>query len=277
MCPDPPQIRMSAPDGYVLRNGELQGPPSSPSPASRPSFAHRASTTPSPPPRPLSPPTATPCQRCSRSGTRAPTPSASPPAPPPSPSRTRCFSPACPLRRPVEQPLTPTEEDICARFVVEKEKIRALHPCARKARRVSAEVWLEWFESRIRPGEEDELRRLGFLAYWLAFFVTTRLRPKGSELPERVFALATQISLGQRVALGPVVVVNLYAEMDRIVTTGLEEGASGRVYVWAPLWLLQVWMWERYHRLQPPELKAPESPLSNVRALYWSRRKRKTT
>ncbi|KAE8801278.1 hypothetical protein D1007_23175 [Hordeum vulgare] len=182
-----------------------------------------------------------------------------------------------PSGAPLSRPLTPTEEDICARLVVEKEKIRALHPCARKARRVSAEVWLEWFESRIRPGEDDELRRLGFLAYWLAFFVTPRLRPKGGELPERVFALAARLSLGERVALGPAVVANLYAEMDRIVTTGLEEGASGRVDVWAPLWLLQVWLWERYHRLQPPELKAPEFPLSNVRALYWSRRKRKTT
>ncbi|VAH68354.1 unnamed protein product [Triticum turgidum subsp. durum] len=65
--------------------------------------------------------------------------------------------------------------------------------------------------------------------------------------------------------------------MDRIVTTGVEEGASGRVDVWAPLWLLQVWLWERYDRLQPPELKAPEFPLSNARALYWSRRRRKTT
>ncbi|XBI31522.1 hypothetical protein VPH35_055078 [Triticum aestivum] len=182
-----------------------------------------------------------------------------------------------PSGAPLDRPLTPTEQDIRARLVVEKEKIQALHPCARKARRVSAEVWLEWFESRIRPGEDDELRRLGFLAYWLAFFVAPRLRSKGAELPERVFALAARISLGERIALGPAVVANLYAEMDRIVTTGVEEGASGRVDVWAPLWLLQVWLWERYDRLQPPELKAPEFPLSNVRALYWSRRRRKTT
>ncbi|XP_044949582.1 uncharacterized protein LOC123399220 [Hordeum vulgare subsp. vulgare] len=111
----------------------------------------------------------------------------------------------------LSRPLTPTEEDICARLVVEKEKIRALYPYARKARRVSAEVWLEWFESRIRPGEDDELRWLDFLAYWLAFFVTPSLRPKGGELPERVFALATRISLGELVALGPTVVANLYA------------------------------------------------------------------
>ncbi|XP_037416879.1 uncharacterized protein LOC119279930 [Triticum dicoccoides] len=182
-----------------------------------------------------------------------------------------------PSGAPLDRPLTPTEQDIRARLVVEKEKIQVLHPCARKARRVSAEVWLEWFESRIRPGEDDELRRLGFLAYWLAFFVAPRLRSKGAELPERVFALAARISLGERIALGPAVVANLYAEMDRIVTTGVQEGASGRVDVWAPLWLLQVWLWERYDRLQPPELKAPEFPLSNVRALYWSRRRRKTT
>ncbi|XP_047057720.1 uncharacterized protein LOC124664184 [Lolium rigidum] len=182
-----------------------------------------------------------------------------------------------PSGAPLDRPLTPTEEDVRVRLLVEKEKIKELHPCARKARRVSAEHWLEWFDTRIRPGEDDELRRLGFLAYWLAFFVTPRLNPKGSELPDCVFALAARLSLGERIALGPAVVANLYTEMDRIATSGVAEGASGRVDVWAPLWLLQVWMWERYDCLRPPELRAPEFPVSSVRALYWTRRRRKTT
>ncbi|CAM0956088.1 unnamed protein product [Alopecurus aequalis] len=182
-----------------------------------------------------------------------------------------------PSGAPLDRPLTPTEDDIRVRLVVEKEKIKELHPCARKARRVSAELWLEWFDTRIRPGEDDELRRLGFLAYWLAFFVSPRLSPKGSELPDCVFALAARLSLGERIALGPAVVANLYAEMDRIATSGVAEGASGRVDVWAPLWLLQVWMWERYDCLRPPELRAPEFPISSVRLLYWTRRRRKTT
>uniref|UniRef100_A0ACD5Y529 Uncharacterized protein n=1 Tax=Avena sativa TaxID=4498 RepID=A0ACD5Y529_AVESA len=182
-----------------------------------------------------------------------------------------------PSGAPLDRLLTPTEEDIRTRLVVEKEKIKELHPCARKARRVSAELWLEWFDSRIRPGEDDELRRLGFLAYWLAFFVTPRLSSKGCELPDCVFALAARLSLGERIAVGPAVVANLYAEMDRIITSRVEEGVSGRVDVWAPLWLLQVWMWERYNCLRPPELRAPEFPVSNVRVLYWTRRRRKTT
>ncbi|KAM0884112.1 hypothetical protein ACQ4PT_031234 [Festuca glaucescens] len=152
-----------------------------------------------------------------------------------------------PSGAPLDRLLTPTEEDIRIRLLVEKEKIKELHPCARKARRVSAEHWLEW------------------------------LNPKGSELPDCVFALATRLSLGERIALGPAVVSNLYAEMDRIATSGVAEGASGRVDVWAPLWLLQVWMWERYDCLRPPELRAPEFPVSSVRLLYWTRRRRKTT
>ncbi|VAI27304.1 unnamed protein product [Triticum turgidum subsp. durum] len=182
-----------------------------------------------------------------------------------------------PSGAPLDRPLTPTEEDLRIRLVVEKEKIRELHPCARKARRVSAELWLEWFDSRIRPGEDDELRHLGFLAYWLAFFVTPRLRRKGWELPECLFALAARLYLGERIALGPAVVANLYAEMDMIVTSGVAAVASGRVDVWAPLWLLQAWIWERYDRLRPPELRAPEFPVSNVRVLFWARRRRKTT
>ncbi|KAL6641139.1 hypothetical protein ACP70R_019320 [Stipagrostis hirtigluma subsp. patula] len=183
-----------------------------------------------------------------------------------------------PSGAPLDRALTPEEEDLRTRLVVEKEKIRELHPCARAARRVSAEVWLEWFEGGgIRPGEDDELRWLGFLAYWLAFFVTPRLRPRGGELPERAFALAARLSLGERIALGPAVVANLYADMDRIATSTVANGVGVRVDVWAPLWLLQVWMWERYTRLRPPQPKASQFPISGVRALHWSRRKMTST
>ncbi|CAL4934647.1 unnamed protein product [Urochloa decumbens] len=178
----------------------------------------------------------------------------------------------------LDRALTPEEEDLRVRLVVEREKIRELHPCARAARRVSVEVWLEWFDGGgIRPGEDDELRRLGFLAYWLAFFVTPRLRPRGGELPELAFALAARLSLGERISLAPAMVGNLYADMDRVVTSAVADGVSGRVDVWAPLWLLQVWMWERYKRLRPLHLRAPQFPVSNVRVLHWSRRKRTST
>ncbi|XP_052134358.1 uncharacterized protein LOC127752950 [Oryza glaberrima] len=182
-----------------------------------------------------------------------------------------------PTGAPLDRPLTPEEDDLRIRLVIEKEKIRELHPCARDARRVSAELWLEWFDSSIRPGEDDELRRLGFLAYWLAFFVTPRLRPRSGELPDCTFALAARLSLGERIALGPAMVANLYADMDRIVASGVMEGVSGRVETWGPLLLLQVWIWERFDCLRPPPLKAPPFPVSNARVHLWSRRKRTTT
>ncbi|PWZ52113.1 hypothetical protein Zm00014a_016172 [Zea mays] len=183
-----------------------------------------------------------------------------------------------PAGAPLDRTLTPEEDDLRVRLVVEREKIKELHPCARAARRVSAEVWLEWFDGGgIRPGEDDELRWLGFLAYWLAFFVTPRLRSRGGELPERVFAHAARLSLGERIALGQGMVANLYAEMDKIVTCTVADGVCGRLDLCVPVWMLQVWMWERYKRLCPPELKAPQFPVSNVRVLYWSRRKKKST
>ncbi|CAD6202469.1 unnamed protein product [Miscanthus lutarioriparius] len=183
-----------------------------------------------------------------------------------------------PAGAPLDRTLTPEEDDLRVRLVVEREKIKELHPCARAARRVSAEVWLEWFDGGgIRPGEDDELRRLGFLAYWLAFFVTPRLRSRGGELPVRVFALAARLSLGERIALGQSMVANLYAEMDKIVASAVDSGVCGRLDVYVPLWMLQVWMWERYKRLCPPELKAPQFPISNVRVLHWSRRKKTST
>ncbi|KAK3136494.1 hypothetical protein QOZ80_5BG0436550 [Eleusine coracana subsp. coracana] len=182
-----------------------------------------------------------------------------------------------PSGAPLDRALTPEEEDLRIRLVIEKEKIRELHPCARAARRVSAEVWLEWFEGGIRPGEDDELRRLGFFAYWLAFLVTPRLRHRAGELPDRVFALAARLSLGERIALGPAMVANLYADMDKIVASVAAEGSTSRVDVWAPFSLLQVWMWERYKQLRPPPLKAPPFPISSVRALHWSRRKLTST
>ncbi|XP_034603018.1 uncharacterized protein [Setaria viridis] len=182
-----------------------------------------------------------------------------------------------PAGAPLDRALTPEEDALRARLVVEREKIRVLHPCASAARRVSLEVWLEWFNGGgIRPGEDDDLRRLGFLAYWLAFFVTPRMRPRGAELPEVALALAARLSLGERISLGPAMVANLYADMDKVVVSAATNGVSGRVDVWAPLWLLQVWLWERYVRLRPPQLKAPQFPVSNVRVLYWTRRKRTT-
>ncbi|GJM87548.1 hypothetical protein PR202_ga03513 [Eleusine coracana subsp. coracana] len=142
-----------------------------------------------------------------------------------------------PSGAPLDRALTPEEEDLRIRLVVEKEKIRELHPCARAARRVSC----------------------------------------GSELPDRVFALAARLSLGERIALGPAMVANLYADMDKIVASVAAEGSSSRVDVWAPFSLLQVWMWERCKQLCPPPLKAPPFPISSVRALHWSRRKRTST
>lgn len=143
---------------------------------------------------------------------------------------------------------------------------------------MSAEVWLEWFDGGgIRPGEDDELRRLGFLAYWLAFFVTPRLRSRAVELPERVFALAARLSLGERIALGQSMVANLYAELDKIVASAVANEVCGRLDVYVPLWMLQVWMWERYKRLCPPDVKALQFPVSNVRVLHWSRRKKTST
>ena len=103
------------------------------------------------------------------------------------------------------------------------------------------------------------------------------MRPRGGELPELAFALAARLSLGERISLGPTMVSNLYADVDKVVTFAAADGVSGRVDVWAPLWLLQVWMWERYKRLSPLQLKAPQFPVSNVRVLHWSKRKRTTT
>ncbi|KAG8095373.1 hypothetical protein GUJ93_ZPchr0012g21813 [Zizania palustris] len=65
--------------------------------------------------------------------------------------------------------------------------------------------------------------------------------------------------------------------MDRIVTSGVEEGVSGHVDTWGPLLLLQVWMWERFECLRPPSLMVPPFPVSNARVLLWSRRKRITS
>ncbi|KAI4965150.1 hypothetical protein ZWY2020_057382 [Hordeum vulgare] len=140
---------MPAPGGYDLRNGELQGPTSLTVPgvapvlraagvhnvvaastaAVAPVSAPRASTTSSPPPRPPSPLTATPCPSCSlwHPGSHA---FRLPAAPPPSHSEDALLLVGLPSGT-AAPALTPTEEDIYARLIVAKEKIRALHPCSR--------------------------------------------------------------------------------------------------------------------------------------------------
>uniref|UniRef100_A0A0A9D0T9 Aminotransferase-like plant mobile domain-containing protein n=1 Tax=Arundo donax TaxID=35708 RepID=A0A0A9D0T9_ARUDO len=77
---------------------------------------------------------------------------------------------------------------------------------------------------------------------------------------QAVFPIAVRLARGQRVALGPAVLASLYRDLRDIkaflvaaaatTTTGNADMLS-TLSLYAPLYILQLWMWERFPALRP--------------------------
>lgn len=153
-----------------------------------------------------------------------------------------------------DRELTDEENDRMIRLYVEKEKIRELHPKAKSLRRVTLDIWLQWF---LELHGEDDLKYLGFLTYWLSKNVLPPY-PYG-EVPKMVFGLAARLSCGDRIALASLVTANIYHDLSNIsnfVLNSSRKRRSNKVDVWAQFGLLQVWVWARFESLCPLPLGA---------------------
>ncbi|WOK92472.1 hypothetical protein Cni_G01163 [Canna indica] len=149
----------------------------------------------------------------------------------------------------LDRELTDEEEDLRIRLYVEKEKIWELHPNAKAARRVTLDIWLQWF---LELQGEEELKNLGFLAYWLAKNVVPAF-PFG-EVPEVIFRLAARLYCGDRIALAPLVTANIYRDLSSIsnfVLSKSQKRRGNKLTVWAQFGLLQAWVWARFESLCP--------------------------
>ncbi|CAL9174733.1 unnamed protein product [Musa hybrid cultivar] len=171
----------------------------------------------------------------------------------------------------LDRVLTDEEEDLSLRLFVEKEKIRELHPKAKATRKVTLDIWLQWF---LELQGEEELKHIGFLAYWLAKNVVPSY-PAG-EVPKVVFGLAARLSCGDQIALAPLVTANMYHDLSKISTSvlrKLEKRRGGsKIETWAQFGLLQAWVWERFERLRlSPQGAGPSVSESHI-SRWGSRR-----
>ncbi|VAH46729.1 unnamed protein product [Triticum turgidum subsp. durum] len=95
------------------------------------------------------------------------------------------------------------------------------------------------------------IEHAAFLALWLTRFVLPG-HPE-STMRQSLFPLAVRMARGDHVAIGPAVLASLYRDLREMKTYLVAAGATGGnaellspLSVHAPLYILQLWMWERF-------------------------------
>ncbi|CAM0905167.1 unnamed protein product [Alopecurus aequalis] len=109
-----------------------------------------------------------------------------------------------------------------------------------------------WLKHFLTDTDMDAvIEHAAFLALWLTRFVLPG-HPE-STMRQSLFPLAVRMARGDRVALGPAVLASLYQDLREMKTYLVAAGAFGGngellspLSVHAPLYILQLWMWERF-------------------------------
>ncbi|XP_015954683.1 uncharacterized protein LOC107479053 [Arachis duranensis] len=127
-----------------------------------------------------------------------------------------------------------------------------------KQNKASMSAWMGVF---MDSGKEIEHE--AFLAAWLSTFVF----PNGDLIAKSVFRIAIQLARGVSIALAPAVLASIYRDLDLLkkAIVGVKENkvvekdVKLQVTLRSPFHLVQVWVWERFKNLQPPQPKVIKS------------------
>ncbi|XBI91782.1 hypothetical protein VPH35_029029 [Triticum aestivum] len=109
-----------------------------------------------------------------------------------------------------------------------------------------------WMKHFLTDTDMDAvIEHAAFLALWLTRFVLPG-HPE-STMRQSLFPLAVRMARGDHVAIGPAVLASLYRDLREMKTYLVAAGATGGnaellspLSVHAPLYILQLWMWERF-------------------------------
>ncbi|GJM94167.1 hypothetical protein PR202_ga10786 [Eleusine coracana subsp. coracana] len=114
-----------------------------------------------------------------------------------------------------------------------------------------------WVKHFLTDDGDQEHEHAAFLALWLTRFVLPG-HPE-STMRQCLFPIAVRLAGGERIALGPAVLASLYRDLRDIkaflLTTAAAAGSNADMLsslsLYAPLYILQLWMWEHFPVLRP--------------------------
>ncbi|XP_010440216.1 PREDICTED: uncharacterized protein LOC104723535 [Camelina sativa] len=124
----------------------------------------------------------------------------------------------------------------------------------REEESMSQDSWISSFV-------DDEMEHEAFLVLWLSKFVFPD--KLGRSVVSDVFPIAVRLARGERVALAPAVLANLYHDLSQICALA----STKNVYPNSLFKLVQVWVWERFKIIRP---EAKVIPWGKPRIARWS-------
>lgn len=136
-------------------------------------------------------------------------------------------------------PVENTESKTVLAKLYEK-KVEFSRSTLRKADQVS---WLKKFKD-----SGSEIEHEAFLAFWLSRFV---FPSSYSTVARNVFPIAVHLARGIRLALAPAVLATIYRDLSLLKAKLTDQNDDPSITIWAPLQLLQIWIWERFPKLRP--------------------------
>ncbi|XP_024629172.2 uncharacterized protein [Medicago truncatula] len=121
-----------------------------------------------------------------------------------------------------------------------------------KTRAPRASLWMEFFMSKASKIEHE-----AFISAWLSIFVFPH---KSLLIKSSLFPIAVHLARGKPIALAPSVLACLYKDLrlfketivglTKTTTEGAKFPLKVEVNVQSPIYLVKVWLWERFKNLQ---------------------------
>ena len=117
-----------------------------------------------------------------------------------------------------------------------------------KSKKADITTWMKYY---IEEGNGNEVEHIAFLALWLSRFVL--LAPPARTIGHHVISIAVRLARGARISLAPAVLASLYRDLRKMKDyLGIDRKPdTPPLIVWAPLHILQLWIWERFLALRP--------------------------
>ncbi|KAL3508505.1 hypothetical protein ACH5RR_027906 [Cinchona calisaya] len=139
--------------------------------------------------------------------------------------------------------------------VIEKKLIFARTELIRtKSKKASQSLWLVKFMD-----SGSEIEHEAFLTFWLSRFVFPT-KSQSDNIERHLMPIAVHLARGTKIALAPAVLADLYTNLGELKGALVDskrlhncnkQGKISELSISAPFQLVQIWVWERFPKLQP--------------------------